>query len=75
MLLEQLHVDEVDSSIVATVRISFARDFWVRLWPKIKDHRIKVTVLIFPISVAVEKLKPVFEWVFGPEPTTSSFTE
>lgn len=47
---------------------AIARAFWVYVWPRIKDDRLKVSVWFLRPSVKVVALKPFFELVFGQAP-------
>lgn len=54
-----------DESFRTQVRGLIAEAFWAKVWPAIKDERIKVQLWIFRPSARIEALRWVFVKVFG----------
>lgn len=43
--------------------------FWLHVWPRIEDERLRLTVWFLRPSVRVQALRPLFVRIFG-EPST-----
>ncbi len=65
MIIDDLQSTVVPPATLSIIRVDFAYDFWTRIWPKIKDIEVRPSFWIFKVKLKIEKLKFVFEMVFG----------
>lgn len=57
-----------DGATRTAATAAIARAFWLYVWPRIRDDRLKVAIWFLRPSVRIRALQPWFAMVFGPAP-------
>lgn len=63
--------DALDPEVERRVRAALAAAAW-RWFAGHAGDRVKVSLWIFRPSARVRALRPLFEWLFGPDPYTTT---